>query len=597
MDKQCVSTPIGVFTVNLAAPPPSSRSRPAAGAPAGRATLPPLVPVVVLLVVAAIVFSVVFAWFFPGAAGDVRPVAAARFTDITEAAGLRVVPDRGGQESPTTLAGAVVVLDYDGDGAPDLFFVNGAPWPWEEALSKRVSRGSLALFHNDGHGHFTDVTAAAGLNVELQGMAAAAGDFDNDGRPDLFVTCVGPNHLFHNLGNGRFEDVTESAGVGGDDNTWSTGATWIDYDGDERLDLVVAHYARWPSEVGLGAAFTIADIGRSYGAPTGFISAPPSVYRNLGDGRFALVPGSAGLRNIDPETGLQTAKALAVAPVDANGDGKLDLLFSYHTADNALFLNQGDGTFKKWTPGSDNRHEGASAGVASASLLPFVQAPDADERLGAFQSAGAADVRNRDEPQLHLRGKLGVALLDYELNGQLELFSGNGRAEPDVNKFESGRDFASVPQLFLNRGGSWVAAPVANGDAGAWAKPVVARGVAVADIDGDGDSDVIIAQNNGPALLLRNDQRAGLPWLRLKLIATRSHSEAGGARVEVHTPRRILVQTVAPAMGFMAQSESVLTFGLGEDTRVREIVIRWPSGQRQELRPAAISQTLVIREP
>jgi len=121
--------------------------------------------------------------------------------------------------------------------------------------------------------------------------------------------------------------------------------------------------------------------------------------------------------------------------------------------------------------------------------------------------------------------------------------------------------------------------------------------VAVADIDGDGDSDVIIAQNNGPALLLRNDQRAGLPWLRLKLIATRSHSEAGGARVEVHTPRRILVQTVAPAMVFMAQSESVLTFGLGEDTRVREIVIRWPSGQRQELRPAAISQTLVIREP
>jgi len=589
--------PFGVFTVNRVASSQSARPSPDAGGAAGRARLPPLVPLVVVLGLAAIVSSVIFARFFPGGAGDERPVPAARFTDIAEQAGLRFAQGRGAPESPTTLGGAVVVLDYDGDGAPDLFFVNGAPWPWEEDLAKRASRGSLTLFHNDGHGHFTDVTAAAGLNVELQGMAAAAGDFDNDGRPDLFVTCVGTNHLFHNLGGGRFEDVTETAGVGGDDNTWSTGATWIDYDGDGRLDLVVAHYARWPREVGLGAAFTIADIGRSYGAPTGFISALPSVYRNLGDGRFSLVPGAAGLRNVDPQTGLTAGKALAVVPVDANGDGKLDLLFSYHTADNALFLNQGDGTFKQWTAGPDNRHEGASAGVASASLLPFVQAADADERLAALQSAGALDARNRDEPQLHLRDKLGVALLDYEFDGHLALFSGNGRAEPDVNKFEQGRNFSAVPQLFLNRGGAWVPAPIAGGEGGAWAKPVVARGIAAVDIDGDGDSDLVVVQNNGPVLLLRNDQRSGAPWLRVKLIATRSHSEAGGARVEVHTPRRILTRTVAPAMGFMAQSESTLTFGLGEDTRVRKIVIRWPSGQRQELRSEAINQTLVIREP
>jgi len=132
---------------------------------------------------------------------------------------------------------------------------------------------------------------------------------------------------------------------------------------------------------------------------------------------------------------------------------------------------------------------------------------------------------------------------------------------------------------------------------GNWSRPLVARGIAVADLDGDGDGDVIIAQNNRPALLLRNDQRSGRPWLRLRLVATRSHPEAGGARVEVHTPRRILTQTVAPAVSFMAQSESTLTFGLGEDARVRKVLIRWPSGQRQELRPEAINQTLVIREP
>ena len=601
MDNQYVSTSLSAYLVPMISTqekprhPADSAAAPPAPPP-GRAAVPPLLPVVLTLVIAALVLGFAFAWLFP-ATGPLQPVPAARFTNLTEEAGLRFGAYRGPQESPTTLGGAVVVLDYDGDGYPDLFFVNGGPWPWEEDLAKRVSRGSLVLFHNDGHGHFNDVTASAGLNVELQGMSAAAGDFDRDGRPDLFVTCVGANHLFRNRGNGQFEDVTEQAGVGGEDNTWSTGAVWIDYDGDGQLDLVVAHYAKWPGEVGLSTAFTIADVGRSYGAPTGFLGTLPSVYRNLGNGTFALVPGSAGLRNIDPATGLPVAKALAVVPVDANGDGRLDLLFSYHTADSALFLNQGDGTFRKWSAGAEKRHEGASAGLASASLLALAQAPDADERLEALQTASLIDPRLRDEDPVHLQSKLGGALLDYELDGHFAWFTGSGRAEPDINKFEQGRSFAAVPQLYFHRAGAWVPAPVTAGEGGAWARPVVARGVAVADFDGDGDSDIIIAQNDGPPLLLRNDHRGAAPWLRIRLVATRSHPEAGGARVEVHTPRRILVRTVAPAMGFMAQSESTLTFGLGEDTRVRKIVIQWPAGRRQELGPQANNQTLVIREP
>jgi hypothetical protein len=568
-------------------PPP----RRALAEPPGRAAVPPLLPLMLTLVVAAIILSVAFAWFFP-ASGPVQPVPAARFTNITEASGIHFVHQQGGAETPTTLGGAVAVLDYDRDGHPDLFFVNGTTWPWEE-MGPWSHASACALYHNDGHGHFTDVSREAGLDLVTQGMAAAVGDFDNDGFPDIFITGVGGNHLFHNRGNGTFEDVTAAAGVGGDDHTWSTGATWIDYDGDGKLDLVVANYASWPQEVSLAMAFTIADVGRSYGAPTGFIGVPPSVYHNLGHGKFALVPGAAGLLNLDATTGLPTAKALAVVPVDANGDGKLDLLFSYHTADNALFLNQGDGTFKKWTRGADDRNEGASAGLASVSLLSLPQAPDNDERLRAFKSAAAIGAGNRDDTHISLRGRLGGALLDYDHDGHLDFFSTTGRVEPDVNKFEQGRDFSAPPQLLLNRNGTWAPA-LASGD---WAKPLVARGIAVADLAGDGQDDVIIAQNNGPAVVLRNDLHNGVPWLRVKLVATHSQPEAGGARVEVHTPRRILVQTMAPAMGFMAQSESVLTFGLGEDTRVRKIVILWPSGQRQELRPDAINQTLVIREP
>ncbi len=579
----------------------TAASAPPGGHPAASAErlVPPLLPILLPLVVAAIVIGVLFAWWLPpGVPAGAAPQA--RFTNITAQSGVdfrRLAGATPASRPPTTLGGAVVVFDYNGDGYPDLFFVNGAPWPGEAVPAGGRGGGRCALFRNDGHGRFTDVSHEAGLDVELQGMGAAAGDYDNDGHIDLFVACVGRNHLFHNRGDGTFEDVTLAAGVGGDDNTWSTGAAWIDFDGDGKLDLVVAHYGRWPRGMGLDLAFRVAEMGPSYGTPTGFVGAFPSVYRNLGNGRFALVPGSAGLRNLDPETGMPVAKTLAVMPVDANGDGRLDLLFTYHTADSALFINQGDGSFRQWSSGFGRRNEGAAAGLATPSLLPFAQGADADERLAVLLSTGSPDAGNRGEGPLGLRGRLGLALLNYDHGGHPGLFSGNGRAEPDTGRFEDGRDFHAVPQLLWNRGRAWVPAPLPGAEGGAWARPLVARGVAVADLDGDGNDDVIIAQNSGPAVVLHNDQRSGRPWLRIALVATRTPWEAGGARVEVHTPRRVQVRTMAPAMGFMAQSESVLDFGLEEDARVRKVVIRWPSGQRQELRPDAINRTLVIHEP
>lgn len=558
--------------------------------------VPPLVPVLLPIVLAAIATGVLFAWWFPPAPPG-RQAPAPRFTDVTDESGLgglQVSP--ASAESPTTLGGGVVCFDYNGDGHEDLFFVGGAPWPWDEPLAKRVTRGSCTLLRNDGTGRFTDVTAVAGLNVELQGMSATAGDFDDDGRPDLYITCVGTNHLFRNRGNGRFEDVTELAGVGGEDNTWSTGATWLDYDDDGRLDLIVCHYARWPWDVDLRTAFLVSQVGHSYGAPTGFMGVLPTVYRNLGDGRFAGEAGGAGLRMLDPDTRFPRAKALAVVPVDANSDGRLDLLFTYHRSESVLLLNQGDGTFRRVPLATDRRQEGVAAGLASASSLPFAQVGGLDERFGVLHAALTTEAAAGDESMVFLPGKLGIAVLDYDLDGRLDFFSGGGRAEPDTHHFEEEREFAAVPRFWWNGGPAWIdATPAAAADTGLPA--VVARGVASADFDGDGDLDLVIAQHGAPPRLLRNEQRFSIPSLRIDLIATRTPREAGGARVEVHTPRRVLVQTVAPAMSYMAQSSSTLTFGLGDDARVRKIVVHWPSGLRQELRVPGGSRRLTITEP
>jgi enediyne biosynthesis protein E4 len=559
-------------------------------ASAKHAVVPPLLRVVLPLVITAIVLSVMFAKWFPAPSGT-RPPPAVRFTNVTAEAGLDFRHFAGAGESRTTLGAGVAVLDFDGDGDADLFFVNGTAWPWEESMTKRAGGPTCALYRNDGEGKFTDVTARAGLNVELQGMTAAAGDFDGDGLVDLFVTCVGTNHLFHNRGDGRFEDITEEAGVGGDDHTWSTSAVWIDYDRDARLDLVVAHYAHWPEEVGLATAFAVAGAGRSYGAPTGFVSAFPSVYRNLGGGRFARVAGSAGLRDVDPQTGLPVAKPLAVVPVDANGDGRLDLFFTYHTSPAALFLNRDDVTFRKWAGERGERPEGATAGIPSG----LAQVASLDERVAALEAALNWLKADGDARGVYLPAKLGVAVGDFDGDGRAEIFSGEGRAERDVNQLEEQRRFGAAPKLLWQDGAGWRG--LADVDQRETIAPGVARGIATGDFDGDGDLDVVVAQHGGAPLLLRNEQRAGLPWLRVKLVGTRSGADAGGARVQVHTPRRVMTQTWLPAMGLLAQSESVLTFGLGEDARVRRVVVIWPSGQRQELRAPGINRVLVVREP
>jgi enediyne biosynthesis protein E4 len=562
-----------------------------------RGAISPLVPVLVPLAVAAILIAVVFSHLFPFVAetGDAPFV---KFTDVTRDSGVAFVHDNGsqeGQDTPTTLPGAVAFLDYDNDGRPDLFFVGGTAWPWNFPAAGAPQ--TCALYHNDGGGHFTDVTRAAGLDASILGMSVAVGDFDGDGWPDLFVTGIGGNRLFHNQGNGTFVDVTDAAGVRGDNRVWSTGAVWIDLFGDGKLDLVVCNYARWARGTNLGDSFTAESVGPSYMAPAGFVSVFPTVYRNLGNGKFEEISAKTGLNLIDRETGYPRAHPLVVAAVDANGDGRLDLLFTYQSGDDVLFLNQGDGTFREWTPPRQERNEGVSAGLVGASERSFSRPGQPTDRFGVLRAAGLvlSAAPSEGESYCRLRDKLGVALFDYDLDGRMDIVSGNGLAEPGLDRFEHGRAFAAAPGLLWNAGQGWVRAPFPA--AKTPFAPMLARGVAVADIEGNGNLDVVIAQNGGPPRILRNDQRLRHAWLRIDLVGTRCQRDAGGARVEVHTPRGVLVQVMEPAMGFMAQSEKTLTFGLGEDDRVRRIVVRWPDGLRQEVIPPGINRRLVITEP
>jgi hypothetical protein len=520
-----------------------------------------------------------------------------RFVDVTSAAGIRFVHNAGKSGKkylPETMGSGVAWIDADGDGWQDLLFVNSRDW------TPRGRRTTAALYRNNGKGAFVDISRGSGLDVELYGMGAAAGDYDNDGRDDLYITALEGDRLFHNEGGGRFRDVTALAGIR--NAAFGTSAAWLDYDRDGRLDLYVANYVQWTQKGDLWCSLDGAT--KSYCTPESYKGQVSRLYRNAGAGKFEDVTQKAGLA--DP-----ASKSLGIAVLDFNGDGWPDIFVANDTQPNKLYRNNRNGTFAE---------EGVSAGVAFgedgvARGAMGTDAADYDrsgrqhllvgnfsnQMLGLYHNEGNSLFVDEAPRSTVGRDSLlsltfGLFFFDYDLDGFMDIFAANGHIDEEIGRVQPKVQYKQPPLLFRNAGkGKFEDA--SKQQTPEFQRPLVARGAAYADYDHDGDLDVVVSTNGGPAVLFRNDGGNRNQWLHLKLAGSRSNRSAIGAVVRIESPGGRQSQTVRSGSSYCSQSELGLTFGLGRDTRVNTIDIEWPSGIKQRLTSIPAGQYLHIREP
>jgi enediyne biosynthesis protein E4 len=537
----------------------------------------------------------------PGLLTSARASGPIEFTDVTSQSGIHFKHNSGAfgkKYLPETMGSGVCFLDYDNDGYQDIFLVNSMDWPGHQSATKSFP----ALYHNNRDGTFTDVTKQAGLAVETYGMGCAVGDFDNDGFDDLYLTTVGSNHLYRNLGNGKFADVTAKAGVA--DPGFSASAIWFDYDNDGKLDLFVTHYITWSIEA--DQYCSLDNKNKSYCTPQTYKGESATLFHNKGDGTFENVTQRAGLH--DP-----TAKSLGVAMIDYDDDGWIDLFVTNDTEANKLYHNNHNGTFTDvaimaGTALSDSGRVRAGMGTDAADY-------DGSGRqgllIGNFTNESMALYRNDgsglftdDAPPSGLAQMtnqsltFGTFFFDYDLDGLLDIFAANGHVSDDISVVQPTVKYAQPAGMYRNKGNKKledVSAKLGR----ALQKPVVARGAAYADFDNDGDLDLVITTNNGPARLLRNDNANQNDMLRIKAIGTRSNRDAIGAKLTLKTskgPRQSAM--VKTGSSYLSQSELPVTFGLGkpEDGKTATLEIVWPSGQKDSIANIKPNQFLTIKE-
>ena len=507
-----------------------------------------------------------------------------QFVDVTSASNLRFRHNSGsygGKLLPETLGSGCAFLDFDGDGWQDILLVNGMDWP-----GHKKQRSTLHLYRNNRDGTFTDITHKSGLDIEMYGMGVAVGDYNNDGFPDILVTCVGQNRLFKNTGTGTFIDVTKTSGLQGR-QALSTSALWFDYDRDGLLDLFVCNYVKWSPDHDVFCSLD--GKHKSYCTPEAYRGETCWLFHNRGDGTFEDVTAISGIFD-------SSSKSLGVALIDHDQDGWPDLLVTNDTQPNKLYRNNHNGTFKDVavetgiafsTEGKARAGMGVDVGDFENSGRTGVAITNFDnEMIGLYRvsnNGSYEDVATQAGMGLPSKTTLGFGcvLADLNLDGALDLIAANGHIDETVRNIRGNVGYAQPPQVFLNNGSARFS-DVSSEVGQAFRDPKVARGLAYGDFDRDGDVDILLTTNSGPAYLYRNDQLGGNRSIRFKLRGTQSNRDAIGARLRIEAGGLSQIRMVKSGSSYLSQSELPITFGLGKADKIERVVIQWPNGRSEE---------------
>lgn len=520
-----------------------------------------------------------------------------QFTEITEEAGINFTHNNGAfgkKYLPETMGSGCAFIDYDSDGWQDIILVNGKDWKGHPT----GKRQTLALYRNNQDGTFTDVSKAAGLDTPLYGMGVAVADYDNDGDDDVYLSCLNADRLYQNKGNGTFLDATEIAGI--DNQGFGTSCAWFDYNLDGYLDIFVANYVEWTIETDIFC--TLDGKSKSYCTPESYTGQASKLFRNRGDGTFVDVSRIVGIDD-------QFSKSLGVCILDYNQDGLPDIFEANDTQPNKLYQNNGDGKFSEvgMLTGVAFNERGVATGAMGVDAADYDRSGKesiivgnfSNEMLNLYHNEGDFFIDDAPVAQIGNSSLLtltfGCFFIDFDLDGNLDIFTANGHVENDINIIQSEVTYAQPPHLFHSiSGGKFV--DVVGKVGKDLARSVVGRGAAYGDIDNDGDIDILLTTSNGPAHLFRNDGGNENNWVKIRLVGSKSNRNGIGARIRITSGIGTQTRTIKSGSSYCSQSELTAFFGINKDTKIEKIEVFWMSGKENILTDVKPNQLIQIKE-